>query len=74
MPPLPSPPRRALLVQLPLPLYPLSLPIAGSPLSGPATQPVPKQVWGRLSPPERARLQQTLVAVLQEVVRVRDAP
>jgi hypothetical protein len=35
---------------------------------------VPKQVWSGLSPPERARLQQTLVAVLQEVVRVRDAP
>jgi hypothetical protein len=62
-------------VSLPLPpLPPPTSPVGGEATTLPATSVPPQQVWGTLAPPERARLRQTLVALLQEVARVRDAP
>jgi hypothetical protein len=49
----------------PLPLAP-ALPLTPLPLA-------PRQVWAGLSSPQQAHLRQTLVALLQEVIHVRDA-
>ena len=55
-------------IQLPLPVVapPALLPVVGPLL------PVGR-VWGGLSPAEQARVRRTVVALLQEVSRVRDA-
>ncbi len=56
-------------IQLPLPLGSAPAPpLASAPVPLP-----PRSVWAGLAPPERARFRQTLVALLQEVVRVHDA-
>jgi len=61
-----TPPR-----QLPLPLaVPLT---AGTPLLLPGALVLPHLLWAGLSPPERVRLRRTLITLLQEVARVRDA-
>jgi len=57
---------------------PIQLPLPMGPALGPSpaidrTPLPPRSVWAGLAPPERARLRQTLVALLEEVVRVRDA-
>ena len=55
--------------QLPLPwLLPLPPSLPPPPLL-PLT---PPQVWTGLAPPQRARVRQALIAVLQEVAGVRD--
>jgi hypothetical protein len=76
MPLRPSPPvlpRRSPLVQLALPLpLPDGTPTTPA-VPGRGRVLVPKQVWTGLSPPDRARVQQTLIAVLQEVVHGRNA-
>jgi hypothetical protein len=69
----PAPPRRSPLVQLPLPLSPPDVTPTTPLVPGLGRVLVPQQVWTGLSPPDRARLQQTLIAVLQEVVHVRNA-
>jgi hypothetical protein len=54
----------------------LSLPWGSAPAPPLAITPVPlppRSVWAGLAPPEQARVRQTLVALLEEVVRVRDA-
>jgi len=56
-------------IQLPLPMGPALAPppaIDRTPLP-------PRSVWAGLGPSERAQLRQTLVALLEEVVRVHDA-
>jgi hypothetical protein len=56
-------------IQLPLPMGPALVP-------PPAIDPTPlpaRSVWAGLAPLERAQLRQALVALLEEVVRVRDA-
>lgn len=65
--PLPPPPPH----QLPLPWSPSSPPPL--PLLPLAPLP-PRQVWTGLSPPHQARLRQVLIALLQEVAHVADAP
>jgi hypothetical protein len=57
-------------VQLPLPL---ASPPQAATVVVPTLPLPPRLVWTGLSPPERARLRATLVALLQEVSRVRDA-
>ena len=55
-------------IQLPLPLVLSPTPtlmIISVPLP-------PRSVWAGLAPPEQARFRRTLVALLQEVVRVHD--
>jgi hypothetical protein len=68
--PLTPPPRSP--IQLPLPWLPPSLPLA-PPLPLTPLPLAPRQVWAGLSLPQRAHLRQTLIALLQEVVHVRDA-
>ena len=64
--PHPTPPR-----QLPLPLaMPLT---AGAPLLLPGAPVPPQTVWAGLSPPDQMRFRRTLITLLQEVARVRDA-
>jgi len=56
-------------IQLPLPLVSSPTPTS---VIAPAPLP-PRSVWAGLAPSERTRFRQRLVALLQEVARVRDA-
>jgi hypothetical protein len=56
-------------IQLPLPLVSALTPTS---VIAPAPLP-PRSVWAGLAPPARTQFRQRLVALLQEVARVRDA-
>jgi hypothetical protein len=64
--PRPSPPH-----QLPLPSPASTIPVAPALLVPPLP---PNAVWQAMTPAQHAQIRQSLVALLQEVVHVGDAP